>query len=113
LRTGARLLWLWLLPSPRAWSLQLSAQPRAIGIAGSSDRDLLTIRPPAQSARPIPERLVLGGAAGGPDRNPTSRAVARSLAVASNLLIRTLPRQAPSGPHWCGEAACHPLCDER
>ena len=58
LRTGARLLWLWQLPSPRAWALQLSAQPRAIGTARSSDRDLLTIRPPAQSARHIPERRI-------------------------------------------------------
>ena len=50
-RTGARRSWLWQLPSPRAWSRQHSAQPRATGTAGSSDRDRRTLRPRPQSAR--------------------------------------------------------------
>ena len=50
-RTGAHRSWLWQLPSPRAWARQLSAQPRATGTAGSSDRDRRTLRPRPQSAR--------------------------------------------------------------
>ena len=50
-RRGAHRSWLWPLPSPRAWARQLSAQARAIGTAGSSDRDRRTLRPRPQSAR--------------------------------------------------------------
>ena len=50
-RTGAHRSWLWQPPSPRAWARQLSAQPRATGTAGSSDRDRRTLRPRPQSAR--------------------------------------------------------------
>ena len=50
-RTGAHRSWLWQLPSLRAWARQLSAQPRATWTAGSSDRDLQTLRPWPQSAR--------------------------------------------------------------
>ena len=50
-RTGTHRSWPWQLPSPRAWARQPSAQPRATGTAGSSDRHRRTLRPSPQSAR--------------------------------------------------------------
>ena len=65
-RTGAHRSWLWQLPSPRAWARPLSAQPRATGTAGSSDRDRRTLRPWPQSARS-------GGGSGSRRKNARSR----------------------------------------